>query len=1196
MPQLRRKRVVQSDDSNDEVIETTHHGVPVRRTDYNVRPKKRARVRAAPRDILLETLQTGGKPLFAVVLSYCPPRELLCLSYTCRGLRGFLHTPNAARIWRQSRANVPGPSPPPCPPSLTEWAWTRMLHGIKCEACWRTTTRDIDFSLRVRFCSKCQKKQVRSQDFILNDNRRFEMTSEGKNIFLLVPSSRTAGGSTKKTSYFWVPEVSRVYNKLSALDDEVNEEVTGARRLRTAYVKERLALVKEIRDSVRGCTSWLEQYRLACDAEEKTAQEELRTCVVQKITELGYPQEDVEAILLDEKLDADSLLGSKWTNLLKRTMHTLDTQRSEDRDLLTNQAAALREAYRSFQAQYVPRDWEGLVPFGDITHLPEVKSRLRTLRPRHMDDFAAKIPDFIAIWRKIAESKLLATLPPQHGRHANSSVAAKLRLATSLWLRGDEAEPQTYPRMFLVPHQTVLNHGPLPYALESGPWIVDGLRFDFVGSEIARLLCLLMGINPNEATVGMLDDVGCRVHCKLCAETWPLVLNWRQAIQHVHEQHNGTHLPPNSWRRASVTSERAAVILDKAAKHWVCRACRADGQGNLRAQRALAIHLDEIHKIKTPLKGKDFERSFLMPTSRPLDVFQMHASNDGALWTCRYCVVKGAKTEILKHLHEGHDIELVPLEVHSGTHVQIRRRASSSPGPSNSSSSHLPQGQSDNNAQYEEDIIHIKSPGPPPETLRADGSLHDVAELLSSPYAVGQQLEEQFLADTDMSIQISTSPLTLSSHELLRNRQLSRRSRSVLPDDSEESGDDINLDTLAALSHTKNRTKRVSPIPPTIAQVEEQRRSSWDNKISDPDEMDIDEVDIPFECEPSARTSGNIFPKLLSSPSPAPRLVQLPSLGPHRAQESSNQAEGLPLQRPRGTSDHLPSARPREPINSHGQLVCRMCTRTVDKSRRYTSSAIDIHLRTKHEILAPDFRLHYGNAPVEDEFTVMPWVHGRAYRCLLCPDNTRNIWDFDKLNIHFSAFHKLADPHPCLHFTFANMPENLGQRAVMWPRRKDTATKPKVKISVLVAQQRQALPGLVDGDIPDLTIFRGFICSLCDNGVQYSLPHMMSHSARHHCVAQPTFGQDYTVLRRRLGVVLAKEARADEYRYLCNVCGDWTRLYRLEGVVAHLEDRHQVCGLAAEAHIEDAEQTLGSDDLQTTRLYLLFSAPPQSRF
>jgi len=77
---------------------------------------------------------------------------------------------------------------------------------------------------------------------------------------------------------------------------------------------------------------------------------------------------------------------------------------------------------------------------------------------------------------------------------------------------------------------------------------------------------------------------------------------------------------------------------------------------------------------------------------------------------------------------------------------------------------------------------------------------------------------------------------------------------------------------------------------------------------------------------------------------------------------------------------------------------------TSGQSETFLNDLCSCLLLTRHDIVAPTFRAHYGNAPTKDEYEIMPWQHGVAYRCLLClRDRKQAPWDFDKLNVHFSA-------------------------------------------------------------------------------------------------------------------------------------------------------------------------------------------------
>lgn len=137
-----------------------------------------------------------------------------------------------------------------------------------------------------------------------------------------------------------------------------------------------------------------------------------------------------------------------------------------------------------------------------------------------MEKVAKKLPKRVDRWLETVKEELAAILP-----------RGDLGLATSVFRRGEDPTPLTFPRMLLVPHTLSCEFGPQKYSTASGPWTMAGLRHDAVGAAVVEELCSLAGLDAGSVSVEQMDASPVRVHCALCIEPWPAVLTWRQAVR-----------------------------------------------------------------------------------------------------------------------------------------------------------------------------------------------------------------------------------------------------------------------------------------------------------------------------------------------------------------------------------------------------------------------------------------------------------------------------------------------------------------------------------------------------------------------------------------------------------------------------------------------------------------------------------------
>ncbi|KZW01223.1 hypothetical protein EXIGLDRAFT_88633 [Exidia glandulosa HHB12029] len=559
MPKNRRR---DDDDDDSSVIVIQSPRPAKRRRQADTVPAQRR----APQRELLEVLKTG-------VFAFFDPTDLLALSYTCKRVRRFLTADESARIWQRARKRLAGPTPPPCPASMSELAWTSLLFTMKCQQCWHATKRDVEFALRMRYCSKCQLQHVKSSQML----RQYRDVSE--DVFRLVPYSWTAGKGVK-SQYWWEPEIERVYSEIKALDARVASGDRGAAKERKAFVTKRMRYVQEVLNSVNQCVKWQTEFKAAQETAAAERNAELRRRVLDKFHERGYRRADVDALLADDDIRESSCSGRPWKTLFERISNEIDRQHGgAGPGALRSKIEALHEHYRKFLKKHVPgpHDWTTLIPFGDIVNMHPVRKRLRTTR--HRDDdlaaLAAEVPTLVKQWRRRVEKKLLALLPAtavadDSDEEEGPDPAERLQLATSVFLREGDVSTQTYPRTLLIPHLLDLEHGPLKYATPDGPWTLDGIKHDPLGVGVVRDFCRYARLDVKTATACQLDESSLRLQCKLCRDEWPLVLSWRQAITHLHAKHEGQR---GSWGECADSVRRQVAKLEASMETWTCLLC-----------------------------------------------------------------------------------------------------------------------------------------------------------------------------------------------------------------------------------------------------------------------------------------------------------------------------------------------------------------------------------------------------------------------------------------------------------------------------------------------------------------------------------------------------------------------------------------------------------------------------------------------
>ncbi|KAF8601656.1 hypothetical protein BDV93DRAFT_495506 [Ceratobasidium sp. AG-I] len=97
--------------------------------------------------------------IFAEILSYVNPGDLISLIRSNKFFRKMLLQRSAAHIWRQVESNVP--NLPPCPPDMCEPQYAALMFSNYCTLCGAPVTSQPDPNLRVRICASCRNTELK---------------------------------------------------------------------------------------------------------------------------------------------------------------------------------------------------------------------------------------------------------------------------------------------------------------------------------------------------------------------------------------------------------------------------------------------------------------------------------------------------------------------------------------------------------------------------------------------------------------------------------------------------------------------------------------------------------------------------------------------------------------------------------------------------------------------------------------------------------------------------------------------------------------------------------------------------------------------------------------------------------------------------------------------------------------------------
>ncbi|KAJ3506348.1 hypothetical protein NLJ89_g6920 [Agrocybe chaxingu] len=140
----RKRRKVSSTDASEQTV-TQEQTVEAPTKEFRPTRKRKGKLNSLlsmPLDILFE------------ILGHLKPYDLLRLARTTKDFRRLLMSKSSISVWKASLREVPGL--PPCPPGMTEPAWTNLVFSPQCTYCL-ATTRNIEWRFRARVCKSCSK-------------------------------------------------------------------------------------------------------------------------------------------------------------------------------------------------------------------------------------------------------------------------------------------------------------------------------------------------------------------------------------------------------------------------------------------------------------------------------------------------------------------------------------------------------------------------------------------------------------------------------------------------------------------------------------------------------------------------------------------------------------------------------------------------------------------------------------------------------------------------------------------------------------------------------------------------------------------------------------------------------------------------------------------------------------------------------
>ncbi|KAF9041918.1 hypothetical protein BDZ89DRAFT_1109607 [Hymenopellis radicata] len=594
------------------------------------------------------------------IFSYLSPTDVFRLSRTSHLLRDNLMCRSAMPIWKAALKNTPGPDFPPCPDDMAPSAWIALVYGEYCNLCgmlWRPVKPD--FMLRLRLCSHCRNKELKSLDQ-MRRNEGDEETCTVRKVWSLTPTTVRTVRKIHVESACLPRDYEAVKAELSSQSDE------------NAYLSSQYEYLARRALSARSADDWLREKhraeRIEHEAHESAKKlqvekwrKEREVAVWKRLEELGFDEpwvKDTELYKQHECLDIEPsgpFTETDWRLIKDKMVEFLAEQRShrlkKERLLFVDQrmAVVLHTVLRPFKRELLTSENVGLgLVFPNITDVcefPPIHEMLNLPTNEHVDagrltDVLPQMPELYDRWLEQIRDELAKVIRGSVSLKQFSEVPDLLRQTSRVMVCEHfmcRDIPLFYPEV--LTHrcnsldaelgnleiydgcETIIVGGK-PASSARGrlahsfrrthpwvgrrirrPWSADNLVKSKKMQRIVKEVVARAGLDPATATVEAMDKFegyfACPETCCPRKKHVYKVRGWRKYVSHIHAQSSSLSSNEDDLILPSqIKDKKCCKILSTEVdeRYWNCLHC-ADGptEGLPQSLTAVKSHLNETH-------------------------------------------------------------------------------------------------------------------------------------------------------------------------------------------------------------------------------------------------------------------------------------------------------------------------------------------------------------------------------------------------------------------------------------------------------------------------------------------------------------------------------------------------------------------------------------------------------------------------
>ncbi|KAF9469536.1 hypothetical protein BDZ94DRAFT_5246 [Collybia nuda] len=365
------------------------------------------------------------------------PYDLLKLSRMTKEFRRVLMHKSSISVWKSTLERVPGL--PICPNDMPEPQWVNLAFDPHCHFCFTSNIRNVEWTLRVRICSKCAK------DHIVDSLELSYYQSEDDIAYESLISSRPA---KRMRRGYLIRDLLAVQEKYKSMKDSAT---------RKAYILMRRNLVKDIQHHAVLCEIWSQSQLSQRSYELQQLREDRLQAIIERLEGLGW-EKDVQSIEYPDSLEEHKLVkrpqrltDSIWGRIKGPILEFMAGMREkrllrERAELILerkNTAAQFLRTYKNARLPYIEILPERL----DFSEFPPIKTILELpsevdVTEATFDSVLPQLPSLIEGWRGEINQKMIRTMKVNEVAARQHASISRMML---LW--GEDPDEMDHPEL-----------------------------------------------------------------------------------------------------------------------------------------------------------------------------------------------------------------------------------------------------------------------------------------------------------------------------------------------------------------------------------------------------------------------------------------------------------------------------------------------------------------------------------------------------------------------------------------------------------------------------------------------------------------------------------------------------------------------------------------------------------------------------